>query len=152
MKMKVVGYDFVMNLKIKQTQESRAHIEEAMGRLMGPNWPHIALSTDRVLEIASNAEARLDQLDIRPRLRKGAVYKTTINQEPNVPLAKNDRVCVIAVTLSRGARNWYWAKARLDIVDSKDVGKPYLMLTKEQDEEAVLRLREKYIIAGAPTY
>jgi hypothetical protein len=65
---------------------------------------------------------------------------------------RNDRVSVIAVTLSRGARNWCWAKARLDIVDSKDVGKPYLMLTKEQDEEAVLRLREKYIIAGAPKY
>jgi len=152
MKMLVVGYDFVMNLKIEQTQESRAQIEEALGRIMGPNWPHISAYTDRIIELAHHGEARLDHLDICPRLRKGAVYKTTINQDPDVLLAKNDRVSVIAVTLSRGARNWCWAKARLDIVDSKDVGKPYLMLTKEQDEEAVLRLREKYIIAGASTY
>jgi len=151
MKMQIVGYDLVMNLKVEQTQEARAQIEEAMGKIMGPNWPHIALSTDSVLEIADNAEARLDHLDIRPRLRKGAVCTTTINQKPDVPLAKNDRVSVIAVTLSRGARDWFWIKARLDIVESRDVGKSYLMLTKEQDEEAVLRLREKYIIAGAPT-
>jgi hypothetical protein len=127
MKMQIVGSDFVMNIKVEQTQESRARIEEALKEIMGPNWPHIALSTDRVLEIADNAEARLDHLDIHPRLRKGAVYASTINQNPDVPLAKNNRVSVIAVKLSRGARNWFWAKARLDIDDSRDVGKSFLI-------------------------
>jgi hypothetical protein len=150
MKMQIVGYDHIMNIKVEQTQESRAQIEEALGKIMGPNWPYIALSTDRVLEIADNAEARLDELGIHSRLRKGAVYASTINQNPDVPLAKNKVVSVIAVRLSRGARDWFWTKARLDFEDSRDFGKSYLMLTKAQDEEAVLRLREKYIIAGAP--
>jgi hypothetical protein len=122
--------------------ESRDAIADALKKAKCLDLIH-GFGVGDIIRLARDAEERLIKLRIPRKWRPGAVYSCLSGAE----VAKSYKYTRdgVRVTLARRASGWYLAAVTRHPV-YRQGGESLLLLTVEQDELAVARLRETYSI------
>jgi len=137
-----------MKLKISNTPEDQAKIEDALRSVNGQADHHTYSSAAEILAIAQEAEEKLDQLSLPKKSRAGAVATKTSGYK--MPKAYKYRRIATYVKLIRGSRDWYLTCAlKVEIYPDTPDQRLSMTLTQEQDKLAVENFRKNYRVAAS---
>jgi hypothetical protein len=126
---------------LKITAENAQAIEDALREANGRAAEHTYTTYEEIEKIAARAERLLGGYISAVARYAGARYKSTSGG--SVPNAYKFTRTATAVTLERRKAGWYLTEIRPTKIYKKG-GNEALLLTPEQDAEAVVNLRKGY--------
>jgi hypothetical protein len=126
---------------LKITAENAQAIENALREANGKATEHTYTTYEEIEEIAARAERLLGGYISAVARYAGAMYKSTSGG--SVPKAYKFTRTATDVTLERRKAGWYLTEVRPTKIYKKGGGER-LLLTPEQDIEAVANLRKGY--------
>jgi len=139
-----------MKLKISNNPEDQARIEDVLRSVNGAASSHTYSSASEILEIAKEAEEKLDRLGLPKKYRAGAVAAKTSGYK--MPKAYKYRRIATYVKLVRGSRDWYLTCAlKVEIYPDAPDQRLSMTLTQEQDKIVVEAFRKGYHVAAQET-
>jgi len=137
-----------MKLKISNNQTDLAKIDEVLRSVNGSATSHTYSSASEILEIAKEAEEKLDRLGLHKKDRAGAIATKTSGSK--MPKAYKYRRLATYVKLARGSRDWYLTCAlKVEIYPDAPNRRLSITLTEEQDKLAVESFRKNYHVKAA---
>jgi len=137
-----------MKLKISNNPEDQARIEDVLRSVNGAASSHTYSSASEILEIAKEAEEKLDRLGLPKKNRAGAFAEKTSGYK--MPKAYKYRRLATYVKLARGSRDWYLTCAlKVEIYPDAPDRRLSITLTEEQDKIVVDTFRKNYHVKAA---
>ena len=135
---------------IRITEANAAAIEAALKAVNGKAEAHAYTAFGEIEALAEAAEARLEALGLPKTQRTGALWTETSGSAVSNSYAKKafHRAATI-VQLQRRPSGWFLVSAFATTIGASGGGKGGLILSAEQDAEAVRRLRASYSVKPA---
>lgn len=135
---------------IRITKSNAAAIEAALKDVNGRAEAHVYSTYGEIEALAKEAEARLESLGLpKATHRSGSRWiETSGGAVANSYAKKGLSRTATRVTLSRRPTGWFLWSAEVAMIGASGGGKGALILTIEQDAEAVRRLRASYSVAA----
>ena len=135
---------------IRITKSTAAAIEAALKAVNGRAESHAYSLFSEIEALAETAEARLEALGLPKSRRAGAQWAEISGAAVSNSYAKKAfHRAATSVRLIRRASGWYLQSASATTIGAGGGGKGSLVLTAEQDAEAVRRLRAGYSVMAA---
>lgn len=131
--------------QIKIVESSRAAIEAALAAVNGRASGHTYTTAAEVLAVAAQAEARIAALRLPVAERPGAMFASA-SGESVAKAYKYSRIGT-RIELVRRPAGWYLSAVhQATLYPGASMWADRLSLTREQDTEAVARLRNGYTV------
>jgi hypothetical protein len=143
-----------MKLKISNDPTDLAKIDEVLRSVNGEASMHTYSSASEILEIAKEAEEKLDRLGLPKKDRAGAIAEKTSGRK--VPSAYGYRRIATYIKMMRGSRDWFLTfVAKVNVFPDNPGRNLSLTLTQEQDRIATENFKKGYQVqassAAAPS-
>jgi len=139
-----------MRLKISDNPADQAKIDEVLRNVNGAATCHTYSSASEILEIAKEAEEKLDRLGLPKKDRAGAIATKTSGGKV-LGAYKYHRVATY-VKMKRGSRDWFLTfVAKVNVFPDNPERNLSLTLTQEQDKIVVEIFRKSYHVAAQET-
>lgn len=128
-------------MKIKIAEENRSRIEYALKAVNGNAAAHAFTTFEELAELARETDKRL--LAMLPKSKHKGARLSARSGESVANKYKYTRAGT-AVVIERGVDAWFIVSLSACTLFCNSGGERTLLLTKQQDEEAVKRLRSTY--------
>jgi len=135
---------------IRIIEANSAAIEAALKAVNGRAEAHAYTAFGEIEILAETAEARLEALGLPKTRRTGALWTETSGSAVSSSYAKKAfGRAATRVRLQRRPSGWYLVGTVATTIGASGGGKGELILSAEQDAEAVRRLRAGYSVKAA---
>ena len=135
---------------IRITESNAAAIESLLKAVNGRAAEHAYTRYSEIENLTAAAEAKLEALGLPKARRAGAQLAEISGAEVSNSYAKKAfHRAATSVRLERRPSGWYLVCATATTIGASGGGKGSLILTAEQDAEAVRRLRAGYSVKAA---